>query len=438
MGESMSTVSNKSNAGRAWLAGVLIVLGVVMTPAAILTHWATAQVTSTQRFVETLSPLASNPAVQNTVIAEVTKAIDNAVDVDAVTDSLLGGLGTALNLPEAAKKALGLVSDPIAGGVKNLINDVVTKAVQSDAFQTAWTKTLTITQEQAVDLLSGNGKAVVSLSNDGTISLPLKPIIADLKASMVAKGVAFANLIPVIDTTVTLAKIPELATARVIYQIGTGVGAWLPWVALAFFIVGIAVANKRARALMATGITLAILMAVMGIAVGVSRVFVTATLPSSYSGAAGVIYDAVLSFALVVIAAVGVSGVIAALIGWSFGASVTAAKMRVWFNAQFNTLRRIIAPQSESMARVSTQLHSFRYVARTIIIVGLAAATLAISPLNSWAVIGFTALALVLLAAYEVISRSLAAPQPAAAGKTPAKAAAARKPAVKKPTTSKG
>jgi hypothetical protein len=433
IGEIVSTSTAKYSVGRAWLAGILIVLGVVVTPAAILTHWATAQVTNTQRFVETLSPLASNPAVQNTVITEVTNAIDSQINIDDVTNSLLGGLGSALNLPDAAKKALGLVSNPLANGVKSMITDVVTKAVKSDAFQTAWTKTLTITQEQAVDLLSGNGKSVLSLSNDGTLALPVGPIIADLKDSMVKKGVAFAGLIPVIDTTITIAKIPELATARVIYQVGTGVGTWLPWVALALLIAGISVANKRPRALFAVGLTVALLMAVLAVAIAISKIFITATVKPTYSATAGVLYDAVIAYAAVVIVAVGVAGVIAALIGWAFGASTSAGKLRSWFNTQFDALRRAIAPGNASFDRVSAQLHGFRFVIRAIVIIGLGAATLAITPLNAWVIIGFTALALLLLAAIEPFTRVLPAVKPAVK-----KTTSARKPAAKKPSTPQG
>jgi hypothetical protein len=449
IGDNVATSTAKTSVGRAWLAAVLIVLGIVVTPAAILTHWATAQVSNTQRFVETLSPLASNPAVQNTVITEVTNAIDSQINIDDVTNSLLGGLGSALNLPDAAKKALGLVSNPLANGVKSMITDVVTKAVQSDAFQSAWNKTLTLTQEQAVDLLSGNGKSVLSLSNDGTLALPVGPIISDLKDSMVKKGVAFAGLIPVIDTTITIAKIPELATARVIYQVGTGVGTWLPWVALALLIAGISVANKRPRALFAVGLSVALIMAVLAVAIAISKIFVTATVKPVYSATAGVLYDAVVAYAAVVIVAVGVAGVIAAIIGWAFGASTAAGKLRSWFNTQFDALRRAIAPGNASFDRVSAQLHSLRHIVRAIVIIGLGAATLAITPLNAWVIMGFTALALVLLAAIEPFTRVLPVAKPVAtpvakpvakpAAKPAAKkATAARKPAAKKPSTPQG
>ena len=125
----MSKTKSSYSAGRAWLAGIMIVLGVVLTPVAILTNWAAATVSDTQRFVATLSPLASNPTVQNTVINEVTDAINKQIDIPQITGSLVTGLGDALNLPAPAKQALGLVKDPIAAGVQGAIHDLVTALV---------------------------------------------------------------------------------------------------------------------------------------------------------------------------------------------------------------------------------------------------------------------------------------------------------------------
>ena len=176
-GITVASEKKSSTAGRAWLAGLLITVGVLITPTAIIAHWATTQVTNTERFVETLAPLASNPEVQNLIIDEVTTVIDEKVGIEDVTTSLLDGLGQALNLPPKAQDALDMVSAPIASGVKGLVHSVVEKAVTSPAFQKAWTKTLTLTQEQAIALLSGDPNSMLKLSGDGTLSLPLKPII---------------------------------------------------------------------------------------------------------------------------------------------------------------------------------------------------------------------------------------------------------------------
>jgi hypothetical protein len=149
----MSTAVKKS-AGRAWLSAIALILAVALTPAAIVTHWATSEVTNTQRFVSTLSPLAKNPAVQETIITEVTHVIDEQVDIKGVTESLFTGLGNALDLPDAAKKALGMLAAPAASGVEGLVQSLVTNVVKSDAFANAWDKTLTLTQESRLLLYS--------------------------------------------------------------------------------------------------------------------------------------------------------------------------------------------------------------------------------------------------------------------------------------------
>ncbi|MBK5239495.1 MAG: hypothetical protein JJE28_10375, partial [Actinomycetales bacterium] len=138
------TARKTTSTGRAWLAGVLLTLGVLLAPTAVVAHWATVEITNNQQFVETLGPLAKDPVVQALIVDEVTGLIDDQVDISTATDSLLTGLGEALNLPQAAKDALGLVSGPVASGVTALIHNVVANVVASDAFQEAWTKTLTL------------------------------------------------------------------------------------------------------------------------------------------------------------------------------------------------------------------------------------------------------------------------------------------------------
>jgi hypothetical protein len=88
-------------------------------------------VDNTQRFVDTLGPLASNPKIQELVINEVTNKLDETVDFAGTTSSLIDGLGSALSLPPSAKDALGLFSDPLAAGVKGLVREAVGKVVNA-------------------------------------------------------------------------------------------------------------------------------------------------------------------------------------------------------------------------------------------------------------------------------------------------------------------
>src|SRR4051794_23613667 len=59
--------SSRRSRGRGWtvLAAVLIVLGCLMAPLAVVTGWAKSTLTDTDAFVATYAPLARNPEVQS-------------------------------------------------------------------------------------------------------------------------------------------------------------------------------------------------------------------------------------------------------------------------------------------------------------------------------------------------------------------------------------
>jgi hypothetical protein len=455
----MSTAVKKS-AGRSWLSAIALILAIALTPAAIVTHWATSEVTNTQRFVSTLSPLAKNPAVQETIITEVTTIIDKQVDIKEVTTSLFEGLGNALDLPDAAKKALGMLAAPAASGVEGLVQTLVSNVVKSQAFADAWDKTLTLTQEQTVALLSDSPDSVIKLSNDGTLTLPLKPIIVEIKAELVKQGVGFASAIPEVNTDITIGKVPELALARVLYQVGVGVGTWLPWVVAALFVVGIAAARRRPRALAATGSVMLGLMALMAFLFTSGRIVATTVIDPNYSPIVGAVYDALVAFVLNVVLALAVASVFAIITGWAFGVSESAEKFRAFSNKQITSLRKTVDPQDKIFANSSVVMHKYRIVARVVIIGGIALILSSIIPLTVADVFGWTLTGLVLLFAYEVLQRpvvtaaapkvaeTVAAAAPAAntvavkkapAKKAPVKkapaASAAKKPAAKKSAT---
>lgn len=445
----MSTAVKKS-AGRSWLSAIALILAVALTPAAIVTNWATSEVTNTQRFVSTLSPLAKNPAVQETIITEVTGIIEKQVDIKEVTSSLFEGLGNALDLPDAAKKALGLLAAPAASGIESMVQTLVSDVVKSDAFAQAWDKTLTLTQEQTVALLSGNPDSVIKLANDGTLTLPLKPIIVEIKKELISQGVGFASAIPEVNTDITLGKVPELAAARVIYQVGVGVGTWLPWVVAALFVVGIAAARRRPRALAATGSVMLAVMALLAFAFTTGRIVATTVIDPNYSPIVGAVYDALVAFVLNEVIAVAVASVVAIVAGWAFGLSESAEKFRGFSNKQIVALRKSVDPENKVFAGSSVVMHQYRVVARVVIIGGIALILSAIVPLTAGDVFGWTIAGLVLLFAYEVLQRPVvkvaakpaAAPAAAApvakataAKKAPVKKAVAKKPVAKKSAT---
>jgi hypothetical protein len=79
----------KGGAGRRTAVVVLLVLACVLAPIAGTSIWLKNQVTNTDRYVRTVKPLASNPAIQSTIADDVTKALFTRVDVQARAQAAL-------------------------------------------------------------------------------------------------------------------------------------------------------------------------------------------------------------------------------------------------------------------------------------------------------------------------------------------------------------
>ena len=390
--------------GRAWLSGILIVLSVLAVPTAVVSNWASMQVGNTELFVKTLGPLASNPEIQAAIADQVTNSIDDAVNIEKVTTSIIDGFSDALNLPANVQDALGMVADPVASGVKAMIHQVVSDFVKSPAFQEAWTKVLTLTQEQTVALLSGDPNSLFQLSDDGTLSLPLKPIIVEIKKSLVEQGVTVASVIPEVDQTVTIGQVPELAVARVVYQVGTGVGTWLPWAVLFGLVAGILVANRRIRALVATGITLLAVSILMLVGFDAGGIFLTALVQPPFGDAAGIVYSAVVLYARDIVGMVLTVSIVMILVGWMF--SPSTAVIRDWLKARFAAGRAGLDEVGVTMGRAGLVLGSQVTPIRWLI-VGLGAfGALVTQPRTSGSIITWTLVTLLLLTVFELAWRA--------------------------------
>src|SRR5262245_54293626 len=90
---------------RAPLSATLIVIGCIIAPLAGLAIWASNQITSTDRYVHTVTPLASSVNVQHAITDRVTDEVVSRVDVNSLTQQAAQALNQ-LNLPPDLAKAL--------------------------------------------------------------------------------------------------------------------------------------------------------------------------------------------------------------------------------------------------------------------------------------------------------------------------------------------
>jgi hypothetical protein len=94
---------------------LLIVVGCVLAPLAGVAVWARNQVTNTDRYVRTVAPLASDPAIQTAVADQITAQVFTYLDVQGLTNQAVDALAEQGVRPQLANQLRGFAG-PLASG----------------------------------------------------------------------------------------------------------------------------------------------------------------------------------------------------------------------------------------------------------------------------------------------------------------------------------
>ena len=195
------------------LAAVLIVLGCLMAPMAVVSGWAKTTLTDTDTFVATYAPLARDPEVQNFVIDQAAAAINQNINIEQLTSDVLDGI-KALGTRPAASAALDALKGPATQGVQTVIRNGITEFVTSDAFAQTWERALRLSHTQLLATMRNDPQALIVAQSDGTIGIQLGPIVEDVKAALLARGLSIASRIPPVDRTIPIAQSDQIPTVQ--------------------------------------------------------------------------------------------------------------------------------------------------------------------------------------------------------------------------------
>jgi len=273
---------------RSVLAAVLIVIGVVLVPVGATATWLRTTVTDTDNWVETVTPLATDPAVtafvEDRATARVLVAISDQHLVDRALEALEAG-----GRPVAAR-ALGLLKAPLAAQVEQVVRRVVTAVVGSDQFATVWVAANQVSHAQLVAVLSRSPDGAI-VDNGTDVSIDIGNIVEPIEQRLVAAGVPLVDKLPPITVSVPLLPSSDLDTARTAYNALRVGGVALPLLAIAFIAGGVAMARDRRRALVRVGLGAAVACVVLVLGLSFARSHVASSLPPGASAAAVSIID---------------------------------------------------------------------------------------------------------------------------------------------------
>ncbi|TVL92492.1 hypothetical protein [Streptomyces sp. SAJ15] len=309
-------------------ASVLLLLVFVLAPVGVLARWVNSQVTDTDRYVATVAPLASEPAVQNAVTDRLTNRVMDQIDVKKITDELANTLA-ANNAPPAAVQGARLLTDPLKGAINGFVHDVVHRVVTSDQFKTVWVDANEQAHAAVVKVLTGQGGSAVQAKGDDIV-LDIGTVVENVQKRLVDAGFQQAAAIPQVDKSVVLVHTDKLNDAQEGMRLLDIVGTWLPVAIVVLAGAAIWLAPAHRVALMAAGIGVAVMMVVLFVGLAVARQIYLDSVPlgTQSPAAAAEIYDTLVRYLRQSTGTVLVIAVIAAVAGYLYGPGRGARALR--------------------------------------------------------------------------------------------------------------
>ena len=406
-------------AGWTVLATVLIVMGALLAPPAVVASWARLVLTDTDRFVATYAPLINDPEVQAYITDETLAVIGQQVNVPELTSDAIDGV-ISLGTGPAATDALNLLKGPAASGLQSLIQTGVSRFVASDPFADVWETALRVSHTQFVSLMDNDPDAVVTVGNGGTIGIQLGPIVEAVKGALLAQGIELANQIPAVDRTIVVAQADALPSIQVAYGLAVAAGVWLPWVALLLLTAGVLVARRRSVALIGAAVALALAMVLTLAAIAVGNILVVAavdpaTLPPDV---ATLLYGTLSEDVRTTSVAVLVLALVIAAVAWLAGPFALPRRLRGLATDQAGRIRVAAERRGITTGRAGRWMYNQRVLLHVAVAVIAAAVVLFVRPLTPALTIWTLVIAAVVVGLLEVLQRPTempAVPAPAAA-----------------------
>jgi hypothetical protein len=392
---------------------VLIVLGCILAPLAVVGSWASLEVSDTGRYVATVEPLIHDPAIQNYLTDRITNEITTRLNLTGVINQA----STQLNSKGLTRisSLLTTFGPQISSAVTGFISSTVHSVITSPVMANIWVQMNTIAHQAVVKVLSGQGNGALSLRN-GQIVLNLGPIITQVKQDLLAHGFSLASNIPPVTPTLALFQAKDLGKAQSYYRLVKASRIVLIVLTLLLLAAGVFVARGRRRALIGAGLGLAASMLILGIGLNIGRGIYLSSVPSSTlpTDAAAAAYDALVHFLRVTLRVVLVVGLVVAIGAFFTGPARAAVQTRNGIKSGFDWVRNFGERRGVSTGPVGQWTYHHRRGLRigavalfAVIFVFWGTPTVAV-------VIVLVILLLVVLGLIELIGRPPAEPETAA------------------------
>jgi len=311
----MSTDEQGSRSSRRALPIILIVLATIIGIVSVFALWAKRQLLETETWTDTSQELVQDAAIQQAVSTFLVTALYDNVNVEAA-------------LAERLPPDLAPLAGPVAGGLRNVADDVALKAFEQPKIQQLFVEASSVSQEKLIALIEDEGEFVST--TDGVVTLDLTSLLEAL-TSQLGVGSKLVSKLPAAAGSVEIMQSSELETA----QKGVNALQTAAWVLTALTLVLYAVAiflagARRRETLRAVGFSFIVIGVVVLLARGAGGNAVVDSLSEAGSTDAAVqsAYDIGSSLIKETGQSLIIYGIVIVLCAWLAGPTAWATSIR--------------------------------------------------------------------------------------------------------------
>jgi hypothetical protein len=297
---------------------VLLLVAALLTAPALVGFWGRRTLVDSQRFLDTVAPLARSEAIQDAVATEVSDRLIEAVDIQGFINQ---------NLPPQAQ-ALG---PAITGAVQNFVQDTVQRFLASDRFDQLWLDVNRTVQQQLMAALNGDQSGSIQI-RDGTVYLDVGIVVQAVQQALVDRGLTIFGRVTIPSQTgreIVLLSSDQLKAAQRIWSFSEPIAHWMLPVVILLYVGAVLLAPDRRRMLIGVGVVLVVAMALLSVALNLVRAaYVSATADRPHGAALNEFYDTMLRYLWGALGAILLLGALIVVFAWLAGPSRPAAGFR--------------------------------------------------------------------------------------------------------------
>jgi hypothetical protein len=311
----------------------LVIIGCGLAALSVVAIWLRVTLLDTDRYVNTVAPIAAEPAVQKAVADKLDGAINSRVDFDALAREAL---------PDRAD----VLAPAIQRGLQSFIRTRIDGFTQSQRFQDLWVEANRRAHTRLVDLLEGGRSKRLVLDQD-TVYLDLSPAVDRVKTGLQERGLSrIASAIPPsVDGRIELVQSNALVQAQSGVRLLKAVAIVLPLLALLCLAGSVWLTRPRRRGLLhaSIGVAVAMLLLIAGLTIARSAYLDALGNGALPRDAAADIFDTLATFLRNGVRIVVIVAVVLALVSFLAGMPLAKFASAGWSRLATSSRRRWVA-----------------------------------------------------------------------------------------------